>query len=175
VPVAANDDAHPFRGRSLITFRAVQGTAYRVAIDGVAGKRGTYRLHWAMRMPNDTFAQTERLSGISGSAFADNMLATREPVEPRVRAHSIWYRWTAPATRHMVFDTQGSQFDTVLWVFRGRDLSRLKVVAVNDDAGGLGLHSRVRFDTVVGRTYRIAISSFPRTHGGAAVLSWQRQ
>lgn len=151
----------------------MQGTTYDVAVDGVAGKSGTYRLHWAMRTPNDTFAQAERLSGISGSVLGDNTFATREQVEPRFRRRSIWYRWTAPASRQMMFDTRGSEFDTVLWVFRGRDLSSLRLVAANDD--WFGLRSRVRFDAVAGRTYRIAISSFPRSGGDAAVLNWQRR
>lgn len=171
-PIAANDDARPFRPWSSITFRAVQATTYRVAVDGVAGKNGTYRLHWAMRTQNDTFAEAQRLTGIAGSVVGDNTLATRDTGEPRFRPHSIWYRWTAPSTRRMVFDTRGSEFDTVLWVFRGHDLSRLKREAVNDDA--LGLRSRVRFDAVAGRTYRIAISSYPRTDGDAATLNWQR-
>ena len=171
-PVAANDDARPFRPWSRITFRAVQATTYRLAVDGVAGKNGTYRLHWAMRTANNTFAEAQRLRGISGSVVGDNTLATRDPGEPRFRPHSIWYRWTAPSTRRMVFDTRGSEFDTVLWVFRGRDLSTLRREAFNDDA--IGLRSRVRFDAVAGRTYRIAITSFPRSDGGAAALNWQR-
>lgn len=170
--VAGNDDA---AGRlSRLTFRADRGVTYRVAIDGIAGKSGEYRLHWAMTPANDDFARSQRITRRAGiAAFTDNSLATKQARERTFGSHSVWYSWTAPASRQVTFSTRGSQYDTILAVFRGTRLPRLVGVTVNDDARGLGLLSRVRFDARAGRTYRIAITSFDRFRTGRTSLIWR--
>lgn len=174
VPVAGNDDVARFSRLSRMTVEARAGDTYMVALDGVAGKNGSYRLHWAMRPRNDDFRAAQRIARRSGTAIADNSLATRQDLEARRGSHSIWYMWTAPATRRLQFDTQGSGFDTVLTVYRGTRLGQLRIMAANDDARGLGLRSRVQFTAQAGRTYRLAVTSFSRRDTGRAVLNWQR-
>lgn len=175
VPVAANDDLSRFSRRSRMSFEAVSGATYRVALDGVAGKSGDYRLHWAMEPGNDDFASSQPIAGMSGSTATDNALATREESEPRHGRSSIWYRWTAPRSRRVEFNTRGSGFDTVLSVYTGRSLSGLTLVARNDEARGLGHRSLVQFVARAGRTYRLAVTSYPFGGGtGKAVLNWLR-
>jgi len=175
VPVAANDDLSRFSRHSSMVFTATSGTTYLVALDGVAGKSGDYRLHWAMEPTNDSFAASESIAGRSGTTATDNTLATLEESESRYSKHSVWYRWTAPHSRRVEFNTQGSGFDTRLAVYTGRSLSALRLLARNDDARGLRLRSRVTFVAQAGRTYRVAVGSYPFGGGsGRVVLSWLR-
>jgi hypothetical protein len=121
--VAANDDVSRSSRLSSMVFTAVGGTRYQVALDGVAGKSGAYRLHWAMEPANDTFNAAQSITGRSGTTATDNTLATRQESEAHHGQRSVWYRWTAPHSRRVEFNTEGSGFDTVLAVYSGRSLS----------------------------------------------------
>jgi hypothetical protein len=128
----------------------------------------------------DDFADAITLTGASGSVSADTTAATREPGEPTILGnqggHSLWFRWTAPASGPVTFDTVGSAFDTQLAVWRGAALASLTAVAEDDDHGG-NRTSRVSFDAVAGTTYEIQVDGFAGTTGpswfGALALNWR--
>src|SRR5436309_1627874 len=86
---------------------------------------------------NDAFASSQVLTGSSGSITGTNVGATKEAGEPNHAGnsggHSVWYQWTAPASGTVVFDTVGSNFDTLLAIYRGTSVSCLTAVASNDD------------------------------------------
>jgi len=110
--------------------------------------------------PNDDFANAEDLGvGSSASVSGTNRFATAEFAEPDhhgfLALTSAWYRWTAPANGVVRLDTCGSDFDTVLAVYRGPAVDALGRVASSDDS--CGFQSRLRFGTTSGTTYRIAI------------------
>ena len=99
--------------------------------------------------------------------------ATPERGEPGVvgpASHSVWYRWTAPRSGVVEFNTCNSHFDTVLGAYRGTAVNALTPAgpdARNDDAAvpcgstfPLSLNSRVTFPAVAGTTYRIAVDGF---------------
>jgi hypothetical protein len=173
-PVASNDDAFAFFPLSRVRFRATAGTTYRIAVDGVAGKSGNYRLHYVVgRPPNDNFEASQQLSGRAGrSTPVDNTLATRQAGEPPRLTNSVWYRWRAPATGRAVVTTVGSNYDTYLWVFRGRQLDGLTLIGSNDDA--IALQSRVAFNARAGQVYRVAVTSLGRdAPTGTSVVRWR--
>jgi hypothetical protein len=174
--VAANDDIIPNRyPQSEVSFAAIAGTTYRIAVDGYGGAVGTVVLN--VGPPgNDEFANAYRLSGVSGQTNGSNYAASKEPMERAhagdVGGHSVWYQWTAPATGPVDINTVGSTFNTTLAVYTGTVLTNLNPIASNiDDAEGAGLASRVDFWASAGTNYRIAIDGF----GGAIgnfILSW---
>ncbi len=90
--------------------------------------------------------------------------------------HSVWYCWTAPANGLEVFDTIGSDFDTVLAAYTGDTVSNLTSVAADDDSGG-DRTSRLSFNAIAGTTYHIAVDGYTTTNvssaGGNIVLHWQ--
>src|SRR5205085_10577373 len=47
VPVVSNDDISPSDHWSRVTFDAVAGTVYRIAVDGFGGGEGTIELRWS--------------------------------------------------------------------------------------------------------------------------------
>jgi hypothetical protein len=85
--------------------------------------------------------------------------------------HSVWFRFRAPRSGPLTIDTGGSEFDTVLAVYTGRDASHLRLVKKDDDGSpSRDLGSTVRFKTKRGRVYRIAIDSYYAEVTGAYKL-----
>lgn len=123
--------------------------------------------------PNDAFANRLGLSGPAGQVIGTNIGATRESSEPEHAGNaggsSVWWSWTAPATGSFQMNTRGSDFDTLLAIYTGRDVGSLTVVAANDDT--FGATSGVTFLAQEGRTYRIAVDGF-RGAMGNIVLEW---
>lgn len=126
----------------------------------------------AAPLANDDFAEAAPIEGETGSVAGSNERATTEPGEPLHAGSgtaSVWFTWTAPAAGGATFDTFGSEFDTVLAVYRGEAVNGLTLVADNDDANGL--QSEVRFATELGVTYAIAVAGFEGATG-AFTLRW---
>jgi hypothetical protein len=176
--VASNDDASRFTFTSALSFIAVPGTTYEIAVDGFGGQSGTIVLDWALGPPNDDFANAEAIVGSKGTVNGNNDRATREAGEPREAGEntaSIWYRWTAPATASFVFDTFGSSLDTTLGVYRGNSVAGLTRVSANDDAGFVGdLTSAVGFRARGNVTYSIRVGGYGAEDTGDIVLNWRR-
>ncbi len=118
---------------------------------------------------NDNFDESAGLSGRRASlAGFTNVAATAEDGEPRhywLKAEkSVWFTWTAPRSGRGDITLRGSDFDTVMAVYRGSTLDRLRRVARDDDSGGR-LTSRVRFNVRRGQTYHIAVDGWRGAEG----------
>ena len=94
------------------------------------------------------------------SLVASNAGATSEPSEPNHAGEtvrrSVWWKFTAQETVSLALGTAGSDFDTVLAVYKGASLTNLSIVATNDDANGQ-LTSSVLFRAIAGETYFVAV------------------
>ena len=139
------------------------------------------------------------ISGASGTARDNNFLATpNEPggddgvVDPvkdfdPLRGYagwlvgSKWYKWTAPASTTVWFDTKGSDFDTVLGAYiidsYSPDHDQVAYIYRGENKGFGGKTSLVSFELMQGRTYHICVGgslendkSHPR---GNIVLNWR--
>jgi hypothetical protein len=122
--------------------------------------------------PNDMFTNAELLAGDSGTFAGSTADATTEPGEPAHAGQgqaSVWFRWTAPSTGAVVFDTFGSTFDTVLAVYTGSAVDALSLVASNDDAGSF--ESEVAFSAQAGTSYAIAVAGYFFSNG-PYTLNW---
>jgi hypothetical protein len=178
--VAANDDADG-TPQSRVTFQAVAGVRYMIAFDTrTAGGTVIVNLHEgnppANKPANDDFANAMALSGASGAPpVVSSVNATREAGEPVHAGYrgdtSVWYSWTAPASGMVVFDTFGSDIDTMLGIYTGSSVSALTQVAANDDASGQ-TQSEASFNAVAGTRYMIAVDGWQ--HGGSIHLKWRQ-
>jgi hypothetical protein len=183
--VASNDDiAFGDYIQSQVTFPAVAGTTYHIAVDGfndaVNGAAvGTVVLN--VNPPrNDDFTNGFTISGITGTTNGSNYAASKvssASVHERAHAgdvggHSLWYNWIAPMSGPVDFNTVGSSINTDLAVYTGSVFSNLTVIASNiQDPAGAGLASRVDFYAVSGTTYHVVVDGF----GGAVgnfMLNW---
>jgi hypothetical protein len=129
---------------------------------------------------NNNFANPQLISDCAGSVLGSTLAANREIGEPShdpagtIGGGSVWYQWQAPANGTVTMSTVGSQtnFDTVLAVYTGNDLSSLVAVVKNDDINsGIVRTSRVTFTATAGVTYRIAIDGWGGLIGDF-VLNW---
>lgn len=125
--------------------------------------------------PNDNFANAQIISGTTDSATGTNVDATKELGEPglgNTYDHSVWYRWQAPATLCMNFNTVGSGFDTALFVYTGTMLSDLQLVVSNDDIVlDANNRSSVAFNATANATYYFQIAGYSGGTGDIQ-LNW---
>ncbi len=148
---------------------------------------------------NDLAENAKEISGASGTVRGDNMLAT--PNEPDFPADgtndeetfdplrgyagwlvgSKWYKWTAPATTTVWFDTKGSDFNTVLGAYEiswnPDDPTQVAWIFLGENGGFNGKTSLVSFKAVQGRTYYICVggnleNDESRARGNI-VLNWR--
>ena len=162
-------DSAAWWGREVamrVRFDTVAGATYSIAVTvwpGWLPLVRSFRLNWALPPANDAFAAAQAISGTNGSVSGRNSGAGKEPGEPDHSGNrggrSVWYRWTAPASGTVVFDSVGSRFDALLAVYAGTALGTLREVARDDQAGGVN-DARVVFDAVAGTTYAIAVDGF---------------
>src|SRR5438093_8286358 len=145
-----------------------------VAVALVAGLVVALPAH-ATAPNNDNFAAAQAITGTSGSVTGANVEATKEAGEPNhagtAGGKSVWYSWTAPASGQATINTAGSNFDTLLGVYRGTGVSALTLVGANDDYAGPGGPSQVSFSATSGTTYMVAVDGFGGTSGNVN-LSW---
>ena len=137
---------------------------------------------------NDNIANFRVLTGGIGTTTGINDGATRETGERdhagNAGGRSVWFRWTPTANGIAAFDTIGSDFDTLLEVYRGTGISNVtqlaSPLASNDDldAGAFGHQdfsgaSGVHLQVTAGVVYYIVIDGYNANSGGYK-LNWKR-
>ncbi|MGD1910072.1 MAG: calcium-binding protein [Rivularia sp. (in: cyanobacteria)] len=129
-----------------------------------------------MLFTNDDFADSNALAGAIVQTTGSNVGFTREPEEEAIEnsafisiENSAWWNWTAPFTGNVTIDTNGSNFDTQLFVLTGSAIDALNLVAENDDGFGFFGPSLVNFDVQAGTTYQIAVDGFAGDEGNISL------
>ena len=186
--IVDNDDAQGFPSLGLdsrVTFFGNLGTTYYIAVNSLSrgGSSGNYVLNVPVAglgsggsggLTNDSFSGAEVISGPSGTVSGTTFGASKEVGEPNHGGNpggaSIWYSWTAPVSGGVSFDTLGANFNTLLGVYTGTDVTNLTTVASDDNSGPNG-SSRVRFTAVAGTNYFIAVDAFNGL-AGSSILNW---
>lgn len=115
---------------------------------------------------NDNLANAQELTGDSGTVTVDTTEATHEDFEDDLiwgnSQHTVWYKWTAPKTGIVSFDTYGSDFDTILVAYS--DSTTWDVLAENDD-GYEDNTSRIEFPAQAGQVYLIRVGGYSDDFG----------
>jgi hypothetical protein len=176
--ITNNNDISATVSQSQVTFNALAGTTYRIAVDSSGGSVGDAVLN--INPPgNDLFTNRYVLTGTTGSTNGYTIAASKEGTNETAHAFevggkSIWYRWVAPTNGFVDFNTKGSSFDTLLAVYTNSIMtaSNIPVAANDDDAQGGGLQtSRLWFYAKAGTNYDIAIDGFGGDVGDVK-LNW---
>ena len=112
------------------------------------------------------FSNAPLLPHGEGRYTGNNLTATKQAGEPNHAGDdggaSVWYRFRVSFNQVVRISTRGSNFDTLLAVYRGPDVRHLSLVRANDDVDRARaiLTSRVQFPAQAGVTYRIAVDGY---------------
>ncbi|MDX1992771.1 MAG: right-handed parallel beta-helix repeat-containing protein [bacterium] len=121
------------------------------------------------RVRNDGIASAEVIPDVPYEYVQDISGATRDAADPTLCAadfsRTVWFRYTPAENHDLVFNTSGSDFDTVIAVYTGSPGS-LTQVACNDDSGE-NPTSQVSFDAVAGTTYFLLAGEVGNTSSSA--------
>jgi Bacterial Ig domain len=159
-----------------VSFDAVKGQTYVVAVDAEFEGTGHFTFTWASRPVNDAFVDARLLTSTAGRILDSNGGATREDAagepdhEGLEGVASIWYAWTPPQSGPAVVDTIGldGEFHR-LAVYTGGSVGALTPVAATEFLNGGA--RRVSFTANAGTTYRIALDS--PLFGTGFELNWR--
>ena len=143
---------------------------------------------------NDNFTNAAAIGGYSGTTNGINNGATPEACEPTTILfddltnvdNSVWYKWTAPSSGAVEFDTIGSSMDTVLVAYtipagstNGLCDTNLAQIAADDNytnsLGVIQTNSQLTFKAVAGRTYYVSVNGNAGAapyDAGSFVLNW---
>ncbi|MBI5766786.1 MAG: immunoglobulin domain-containing protein [Verrucomicrobia bacterium] len=159
---------------SRLTFRAVSGTTYYLAIGSNGTTRGNVTLSWRILL-NDDFANAQMITGNTGTITGNNDGATREPAETTTYGFhntSVWYRWTPSQSGTATFDLP-SGLDAGFYT--GTALNNLQGLspwaAYNPLVNGVVVQRRV-VNVQAGLNYWIAVGA-SSYYSGAFTMSWQ--
>lgn len=102
--------------------------------------------------------------------FFNNVGTTTQVCEPNhagvPNGSSVWFNLRARNQRTLVrLNTRGSDFDTILAVYRGGNLCNVRFVAANDDCPGVVGPSCVQFIAQRNVGYRIAVAGYGGAQG----------
>ena len=166
-----NDDFETGILQSQVKFNATSGVVYRITVDGYNGDAGadsgTAMLH-INPARNDAFTNALTIAGTNGTLMGYTRPATREPGEPahagNPGGHSVWFRWVAPQSGLVTFDTTGSRFDPLLAAYTGATIGSLSLQGEDASPPGLGL-SRVTFNVAAGTSYDVAVDGRDNVFG----------
>jgi uncharacterized repeat protein (TIGR01451 family) len=130
----------------------------------------------AARPANNNFATAVTVTGSSGAKTGLSLLANKEAGEPNHAGNaggaSVWWKWVAPAAGQVSLDSHGSNFDTLLAVYKGSVVSALTTVASNDNDGTAGSSvSGLLFQSVANQTYYFAVDG-ANGASGIPALNW---
>jgi hypothetical protein len=189
ISIAYNDDdPAEWDLSSRLTVEVEANTDYFVKVDGSFGDSGSLLLRWsrpyiATTPPTcDSFSSPLFITGSTGTVSVASYGASKEANEPNHAGNrggrSAWFRWQATGTGSVVFDTLESDFDTLLAVYQGGTLSKLRPIISNDDAKEYeNIQSRVSVPVLEGQIYYIAVDGRARygedADAGTIKLRWQ--
>lgn len=185
IEVASNDDNDDDDIRSRVTLDVLQGETYWIAVDGYDDSEfGNAVLSWEALLQegagSDLFADATAISGNSGlSATTDTSGASAEIGESSHAGdgpyHSVWWKYTATTNGVLELNTwySDADFDTLLAVYTGNEVSALTEVASNDQSNESD-QSQTFLEVFLGETYWITVDGYDNTTGNA-VLSWSFQ
>ena len=159
--------------RARVELTASAGVAYMIQAGGYNGAGGTLVLDVRQAPPpppNDAFANAISVSALPFANTQLNYAATTESGEKKTTCSdldkTVWYKFTPPTSGDYVFETTGSDFDTVLTVYSGTSLSSLAQIGCDDDISTTEPQSRVQVTLSAGASYRVQAGGFSGARGG---------
>ncbi len=100
-------------------------------------------------------------SANTGNLAGNNQFANKQESEPDHAGNeggsSVWFEWQVPVSGIYTFDTYGSDFDTLLAIYSGSDLSSLAEMGSCDDSEAPETNCEISIYLEAGQSLMIAI------------------
>ena len=150
-----------------LNFDVASGQTIYVQVSDDPGFGGPVTLHVKLQAPpaNDAFGHATLVGSLPSTSSSDTTSATLQASEPTPSCDSgisgsVWWRYNATASRHLLAYLDGGQ---TLAVYRGTSLSGLTELACSSYGGNLN------FDVASGQTIYVQVSDDPG-FGGPVTL-----
>ena len=152
--MACNDDASDVQSAAQVDL--VAGQRVTVVVDGVRGNHGGFELNVEplSSCPDGTLGSVLGEGAARGSNEGQGATFFASCARS---GRDVTYTWTAPDDGEYVFDTRGSDYDTVLHV-RDGDCSGEELACSDDDAPNYA--SELEVELRAGQTVTLVISGF---------------
>ncbi len=175
MPVACNSD-HSNLDQSLLNVELEAGTTYYINVGGYNGASGNlvFNAKQVNPLTNDNLSSAIAISPDADSTYSNTQTtksATIETGENLASCNqtgaksSVWYKYSPAANQRAVFNTSGSDYNTVLSVWTGAN-HPLTEVACNDDNGGP--QSQVGVNLIANRIYYVNVATGTNSPGSLA-------
>ncbi|MCC6175113.1 MAG: hypothetical protein IT305_07400 [Chloroflexi bacterium] len=157
---------HPTDNRQTINLRAATVASFRES--GAGGGAPA----------NDNLGAATVMSSLPFSVTVATTSATTEAGEPTTPScnnlptpigRTVWFRYAPATTQRVTLTTRGSDFDTLLYAWRGASYGQFNSGFCNDDFGG-SRQAELSFDAQAGETYSIQIGGY---NGASGTLQFQ--
>lgn len=161
---------------SSLTWVAHANVAYKIQVltfEDPAGRTLELHLRKVTRPSNDDAAAATTIGKLPFSASFSNRSATHPSTQREASCDDIgadtWFRYTAPKNVTIQVDTLGSDYDTILAVYKGTSAASLSDIlgACNDDTsrGYDTYQSLVTFKAAKGKTYFFQVGGWHSSSG----------
>ena len=171
-PLAMSENPNDGTRARRLTIPVQAGQVLQIAADGLDGAFGEVVLNLTFSAPpNDDFADRIAVTGFPLTLSGTNRYATfeaNEPVHELYGRHSVWWSWTAPATRAVRVTTEGSDFDIQTTAYSNSPTLGLQRIAGAQGGNPEGF----TFLAIEGLTYEIAADGY-YGQTGLVVLNFQ--
>lgn len=123
--------------------------------------------------PNNDFEEATELLhaplSISGFNATADLEATESAHDPEATGKSVWWSWTADTDGFAEVTTEGSDFNTVLAVYRGDGLDTLQLVAKDRDTTPDSNGASLGFEAIGGVAYQIVVDGLQGAAGNISL------
>ncbi|MBI4907922.1 MAG: hypothetical protein HY820_30130 [Acidobacteria bacterium] len=179
-----NDDGNSLSYQSDTSVTVTSGQTYWIQVSSYqASAGGTLMLNvlaTGIAVPNDEISTAVAIPSLPYTIQQDITRATASATDPGHSCESnfkglrtVWFRVVPTFTGTLNVNTYGSEYDTVLSVYR-TNVSQANEVACSDDANGATYSSAAAVSVTAGQTYYIEVSEyddFTPGNGGLMVLN----
>ena len=173
IPIDCNDD-HSNLEQSLINAELEAGITYYINVGGYNGASGNlvFNAKQVNPLANDNLADAITID--SDATYSNTQATKSATIENGEKIascnqngaeSSVWYEYSPSANQRNVFNTIGSDYNTVLSIWTGAN-HPLTEVACNDDNGGP--QSQVAVNMTANRIYYINVATGKTSSGTLA-------
>ncbi|MEO8612450.1 MAG: S8 family serine peptidase [Chloroflexota bacterium] len=153
--------------QSKVVLTANAGVTYYIQVGGYNAIGGHLEFNVDIPALNDDFSGAVVISSLPYTKIQDTSTSTDSPDDPGSICNygyplpnTVWFRYTAPASETIRFETTNSDYDTMLSVWTGTQGHLTEVDCSDDqDIFGFDVTSLVEVPVSAGVTYYIMIGS----------------